>query len=260
MINHAPPDPTQRFSDRAANYRKYRPGYPEGLYAYLREHAGLSPGDRVADLGSGTGLLSLLFLNHGHEVYGIEPNEAMRGAAEENFADLPNFHSMAGKAEAIPLPDASVDFVVAGQAFHWFEPKATKGEVLRILKPGKQVALVWNNRNIELNPFHRDYEHLLKQFGIDYAQVARRWVITNDVLAAWFAPHPMRQAIFPNPKRVDAEGLLGVLLSASYVPTAGHANYQPMLEALDELFTRHQSDGHVEFEYRTMVYHGKIGN
>jgi|RifCSP13_3_1023840.scaffolds.fasta_scaffold33036_2 ubiquinone/menaquinone biosynthesis C-methylase UbiE len=251
-------DPTQRFSDRAENYRKYRPGYPPQIYDYLHKQAGLERQDVIADLGSGTGLLSSLFLRRGHEVYGIEPNEAMRKSAEEDLAEQQNFKSINGRAESIPLPDASVDFVVAGQAFHWFEPKATRVEVKRILKPGRQTALIWNNRRIELNPFHRDYEQLLGRFGIDYAKVARRWMITNEEIAAWFAPHPMVQASFPNSKHVDAEGLRGGLLSASYIPTEGHPNYQPMLEALDELFARYQAGGFVQIEYKTMVYHGKV--
>jgi len=258
MLTDLPGDPTQRFSDRAENYRKYRPVYPPALYDYLREHAGLEPNDVIADLGSGTGLLSLLFLDRGHEVFGIEPNEAMRLAAEENFVHRPNFHSISGRAEAIPLPDASVDFAVVGQAFHWFDPNSTKGEVRRILKHGCQAALIWNNRRIEKNAFQRDYESLLEKFGVDYAQVSRRWKITDEGLAAWFAPNPMTQASFPNSKRVDAAGLRGGLLSASYAPNADHPNYKPMLAALQELFERHQANGFIDIEYMTKVYHGQI--
>lgn len=251
-------DPTQRFSNRVENYRKYRPGYPPEVYDYLHKNAGLEPKDVIADLGSGTGLLSLLFLDRGHEVYGIEPNDAMRQAAEESFAGRASFHSVNGRAEAIQLPNASIDFVVVGQAFHWFEPQTTKTEVQHILKPGKQAALIWNYRQKELNPFYRDYELLLERFGVDYTQTCWRWRTTDDELAAWFAPNPMFQAGFTHSKRLDAEGLRGAVLSASYTPTAGHPNYQPLLEGIDELFARYQSDGFVQFEYKTMVYHGQV--
>lgn len=256
MNGRQPQDPKFRFSDRAENYRKYRPDYPAVLYSYLSENAGLRSGDIICDLGSGTGILSQLFLNQGHEVYGIEPNEEMRKAAEMTLGGQRGFHNMNGRAESIPLTDSTIDFVVAGQAFHWFDPYLTKKEIQRILKPGKQVALVWNNRQIELNHFHRDYEELLIRFGIDYVQVSRRWVMTDDGLAAWFSPQPMTQVSLPNSKQLDLEGLRGALLSASYAPMEGHPNYKPMMEDLDELFSRNQSNGFVTFQYQTKVFHG----
>jgi SAM-dependent methyltransferase len=258
MSTELPIDPTQRFSDRVENYRKYRPSYPAALYEYLREEAGLRANDFVADIGSGTGLLSMLFLDRGHEVFGIEPNDAMRSGAEEIFADRPNFHSVNGRAEAIPLPYASVDFVVVGQAFHWFDPAATKAEVRRILRSDCQAALIWNNRRLESNAFQHDYELLLEKFGVDYSQVSRRWVITDEGLADWFAPNPMKQANFPNAKRVDWEGLRGGLLSASYAPNESHPNYEPMMSALRDLFERHQIGGFIDIQYRTKVYHGAV--
>jgi len=258
MASNPPRDPTLRFSDRAENYHKYRPDYPAALYIYLNGNAGLNQGDVVCDIGSGTGLLSKLFLDHGHEVYGIEPNAEMRKAADTTLSGLRGFHNHEGRAEAIPLADSIVDFAVVGQAFHWFDPSATKKEIQRVLKPGKQVALVWNNRHIEHNPFHRDYEDLLVRFGTDYAQVSQRWAVTDEGLAAWFSPYPMTQASLPNSKRLDLEGLRGALLSASYAPTEGHPNYQPMMEALGELISRHQTDGFVTFEYQTQVYHGRL--
>lgn len=251
-------DPTQRFSNRAENYRKFRPGYPPALYSYLNEDAGLSTNAIIADLGSGTGILSQLFLDRGHQVYGIEPNDAMRKAAEEDLASLPNFTSLSGRAEEIPLPDASVDFVIAGQAFHWFNPAATKVEVARILKASKPAAIIWNNRKVERNDFQRDYEALLEKFSDDYAQVSRRWVITDERLAEWFAPNPMTVTGFPNSKRVDAAGLRGGLLSASYAPNEGHPNYEPMLAAIQDIFERHQTNGFIDIHYETKVYHGII--
>ena len=109
---------TTRFSDRVANYVKYRPGYPPRIYPYLLADAGLKPGAVIADLGSGTGLLSMLFLSHRHKIYAIEPNAEMRSAGEELLANEENFISLEGRAEEIPLPDQSVDFVTAGQSFH----------------------------------------------------------------------------------------------------------------------------------------------
>jgi SAM-dependent methyltransferase len=253
-----PQDPTLRFSDRAENYRKYRPSYPSALYDFLRTNAGLEERAIIADLGSGTGILSRLFLKHGHEVFGIEPNDAMRQAADDDLREFSEFHSIQGRAEQIPLQDGVIDLVVVGQAFHWFDPEATKAEVRRILKPNGQAALIWNNRKMNNNEFQRGYEVLLDQFGVDYKQVARRWVITDEGLEAWFAPNKMEQASFPNLRRVDWESLRGGLLSASYAPQEGHANFEPMMAALKRLFERHADGGTIEIEYETVVYYGIV--
>src|SRR5262245_22214580 len=96
-------DPTQRFSDRVENYIKYRPGYPNEVIETLRSECGLSPDSIVADIGSGTGILTAMFLRNGNEVYGIEPNREMREAAERLLKDYPRFHSVAAKAEETTL-------------------------------------------------------------------------------------------------------------------------------------------------------------
>ena len=139
-------DPTRRFTNRVANYARYRPGYPPAVLTCLRDECGLSPGSTVADVGSGTGILTELFLANGNHVYAVEPNEAMRQAAELSLAHYPGFTSVDGRAEATTLADDSVDFVTAGQAFHWFDAAASRVEFNRILRPGGYTALVWNAR------------------------------------------------------------------------------------------------------------------
>jgi SAM-dependent methyltransferase len=251
-------DSTQRFSDRVDNYIKYRPGYPPDLYVYLQTHAKLPPGAPVADIGSGTGLLSTLFLEHGHPLYAIEPNAEMRLAGEALLASDPNFTSLDGRAEAIPLPDAAVDLVVSGQAFHWFEPLAAKAEFSRILRPGGHAALIWNDWTPDLSPFLADYHSLLSTYGTDYAQVARQNESTQTRMAAFFAPGEPILATFPNQQRFDFEGLRGRLLSSSYAPLPGHPDYTSMLAALESIFERHQQQGQVAFDYVTRVYHAPM--
>jgi SAM-dependent methyltransferase len=252
------PDPTRRFSDRVENYAKYRPGYPPAVYDLLREHAGLQPGAIVADLGSGTGLLSSLFTERGHKVYAVEPNAQMRAAAESFFDDQSSFISIPARAEATTLPASRVDFIVAGQAFHWFEPTATRAECLRILQPGGQVALIWNRRHTESSAFQRDYELLLEEYGTDFKQVDQQRTITDEMLAAFFAPASMHLHTLPNSQRFDAAGLRGRLLSSSYTPPPADPRYEPMLAALEALFTRYQQSGFVSFAYITAVYHGHL--
>jgi len=135
-------DPTQRFSNRADNYTRYRPHYPDGVLDILRDGIGLTPQTVIADIGSGTGIATALFLRNGNPVFAVEPNREMRVAAEEQLHARPGFQSVQGTAEATTLPAASVDCVVAAQAFHWFDPVKTQAEFRRILKPGGWVVLM----------------------------------------------------------------------------------------------------------------------
>lgn len=251
-------DPTKRFSNRVENYLKYRPGYPVELYDYLHTEAGLRQADQIADLGSGTGLLSKLFLDRGHQVFAVEPNAEMRSAAETLFNDQPNFVSLDGRAEAIPLADGSVDFVTAGQAFHWFEPEATRNETERVLHPGGQVALIWNTRQAKASPFQAAYEELLLNYGTDFKQVDHHRNFPEEKIAGFFAPNKMRRATFPHEQSFDLEGLQGRLLSSSYAPTPDEPNYQPMLNALKEIFDQFKEQGSVHFLLVSEVYHAAL--
>src|SRR5262245_45297249 len=123
---------TSRFSDRVENYIKYRPGYPPALMVCLAGEFGLLPSHLVADIGSGTGISTELLLRNGNVVQGVEPNAEMRSAAERLLAGFGNFHSVAATAEATTLANASVDWVMAGQAFHWFDVPRFRAECLRI--------------------------------------------------------------------------------------------------------------------------------
>jgi SAM-dependent methyltransferase len=251
-------DPTQRFSNRVENYVKYRPGYPPEIIAYLAKQAGLPPMAVVADIGSGTGILSEMFLQNGNPVYGVEPNPEMRQTAERLLNDYTQFTSVAAPAEATTLPDASVDFIVVAQAFHWFDQDKAKLEFQRILKPGGVVVLVWNSRLRAGTPFMDTYEALLKQYALDYRQV-KESNITDEGIASFFAPHACTSADFDNAQHFDFEGLRGRALSSSYAPLPGHANHEAFVQGLQTAFAQHQVEGKIEFKYETRLYWGKFG-
>ncbi len=250
-------DPRQRFTDRVDNYVRWRPRYPSSLVELVRRRCGLLPEHVVADVGSGTGFLSEPFLQNGNRVFGVEPNAAMREAAERLLASFPAFESVAGSAEATGLPEGSIDLVAAGQAFHWFDPPAARREFQRILKPGGWVALVWNDRRTEATAFLRGYEELLQRFGTDYGSVSQKNV-TPSTLRAFYGTGGYEEERLENAQRFDLEGLEGRLLSSSYAPGPGHPDHLPMLRALRGLFEAHAEEGKVVFVYDTRVLMGHL--
>ncbi|MBP0589867.1 class I SAM-dependent methyltransferase [Paraburkholderia sp. LEh10] len=249
-------DSTQRFTDRVADYVKYRPSYPREVVTFLRTVCGIAEDARVADIGAGTGISAQLFLNAGHAVVAVEPNQAMRAAADGWLNDYSGYSSVHGTAEATTLQSGSIDLVIAAQAFHWFDPTAARREFARILKPRGLIALFWNSRSLDGTPFLAGYEALLQRFSDDYQAVAERYA-DDESMAAWFGEGHAHNARFPNVQRLDFDGLRGRLMSSSYAPKAGHPNHEPMLAALRALFDRTAQDGTVEFVYETRVYAGR---
>jgi SAM-dependent methyltransferase len=249
-------DPTRRFSNRVDNYTKYRPGYPPAVVTFFRERLGMTSSSVVADVGSGTGKLAALFLDAGVTVFAVEPNDEMREAAERAFGARPNFRSIAARAEATSLPDASVDFAVAGQAFHWFDAVEARREFARILVPGGHVALVWNERRLVEDTFAADYETLMLECCPEYPTSTRR-SIERPAIEAFFAPSPMHVAVFENAQTLDFEGLRGRILSSSYTPVDG-PDYERLTAALPELFARHERDGYVTMAYDTVLFYGRL--
>ncbi|CAN5169050.1 class I SAM-dependent methyltransferase [soil metagenome] len=251
------PDPRLRFSDRVANYVRYRPEYPDELLHCLRHDFGLSAETTVADVGSGTGISSAFLLRSGCSVIGVEPNEEMRSAAEEQLACQARFRSVAGSAEATTLPDRSVDLVAAGQAFHWFDRDAARMEFARILQPGGVAVLFWNSRSAAGTPLLRGYEQLLQRYGTDYAEVNHRRIDAESLRS--FFGGPVSSRVFANAQTLDFTGLRGRLLSSSYTPGEGHPDRAPMLRTLRSIFDEHQRDGTVRIAYDTELYIGSVG-
>lgn len=249
-------NPTTRFSDRVQYYIKYRPKYPKEILYFLKKELNLSIRHTIADIGSGTGFLSKLFLQNGNKVYGVEPNTEMRLAAEKLLSHYPNFASIDGSAEFTDLESGSIDFVTAAQAFHWFDMNISRNEFKRILKPEGWIILIWNERT-ETSPFLKAYEQILKTYSVDYQKVDHRKV-NERVLTQFFRSEDHKIRLFKNEQQFNFEGLKGRLLSSSYAPMEGHPNYKPMLIKLEKIFNVFQQNGKVIFEYDTKLYYGKI--
>ena len=246
-----------RFSSRAEAYAKYRPDYPPGVVVILNSNCGLTTDSVVADVGSGTGILTELLLKNGNRVFGIEPNEAMRDIAEEVLKDYPRFVSVDGSAEATTLAGNSVDLIIAAQAFHWFDREKTKHEFRRILNQNGWVALIWNERRLDSTPFLRAYEELLIQYGTDYHEVRHENVAGK--LAEFFAPDQFKLVNLDNFQHFDLDAFEGRVASASYTPEPGEPNFEELAAGLRRIFENHNRDGMVTFEYDTRIYYGHLG-
>jgi len=251
-------DSTERFSDRVADYVRHRPDYPPALLAWLRREHGVTPDWKVADVGAGTGISSKLFLDAGHAVTAVEPNAAMREAAVAWLGGQPQFRAVDGRADVTGLPDASVDLVTVAQAFHWFDPEATRREFARILRPGGLAAIFWNSRRLIGTPFLEGYEALLKRHGTDYTSVAERYA-DEPRMRAWFGEGYRGTGSFEHRQQLDFDSLRGRLMSSSYAPKEDHPQHAPMMQALRELFDATAMNGKISFDYDTRVYVGHPG-
>jgi SAM-dependent methyltransferase len=251
-------DPTERFSDRATDYVRARPSYPSEVLAILGAECGLREQSVVADLGSGTGIFTRLLLESGARVLAVEPNDEMRAAAERELGPNPRFSSVRGRAEATTLPDASVDLATAAQAFHWFDVEGTRRELRRIVRPGGNVALVWNDRDVTSTAFLRDFEALLVASCPKYPELQGK----ADAIAkfdAVFGPGRWTRSTAPNEQRLDREGLLARVMSASYAPKARTPDHDAIIAALGTLHDRYADEGSVRIVYQTVIVSGRVG-
>jgi SAM-dependent methyltransferase len=244
-------DPKKRFSSRVENYIKYRPSYPLEIIDFLKEKNILAEDTVIADIGSGTGILTKIFLNNGNQVYGVEPNKDMRKAAEKFLQGYTNFSSLEGSAEVTKLEENCIDLIIAGQAFHWFDLEQAKREFKRILKPNGNVVLIWNNRGKTGTDFNSSYENFILKYGIDYKEVKK-----NEGNVDLFFNY--QKETFYNFQELNFSRFKGRVLSSSYIPLADNLIFPKMILELENLFSKHQRNGIIRIEYDTEIYYGHL--
>lgn len=243
------------FSRKVADYVSSRPDYPDALFEMLKLTCGLGHGSVVADIGAGTGLLTHGLLLHGYSVVALEPNQAMREAADHLLAAFPSYSSADGSAERIPLELSSVDLITAAHAFHWFEVEAAKRECLRVLRPTGQVALIWNDR-IRSHPFHQSLDAVLSEYG----GVKRRALVAHeergDIPTFFGKSHPSEYA-WPHQQTVTEDGLLSLAFSRSYMPPRDSAEGREVVSNLHTLYAQFAKANGVTVPYTTVAYVGR---
>ncbi|HYO35576.1 MAG TPA: methyltransferase domain-containing protein [Geodermatophilus sp.] len=229
------------FGSVAADYAALRPGYPPEVVAFLLGDRPL----RVLDLGAGTGLLTDVLLAAGHDVVAVDPSAEMLAQLRARHPHVP---AHVGGAEAVPLPDASVDAVVAGQAAHWFDPDPAAAELRRVLRPGGVVGLVWNTRD-ETVPW-------VAALGAALAAEARDHEADQGVVAAFAAALPAdvataRSAVV---QRVTAEEVVAGIGTRSYAATMTPGAREVFLGGIRDLLAGHPDTAGrdvLELPYRT---------
>lgn len=249
--------PLTRFTDRVDDYVRYRPDYPEALFTALAERALLGPRAVVADIGSGTGIFSAQLLERGATVFAVEPNQAMRMAAEARLGGQARFISVEGSSTATGLVDGTITLVTCAQAFHWFEPAETRREFWRISRPDALWALVWNSAPERLDAFNQEYERIKQAYGTDFREISHQGGQAREKIERFFGPAQFQRLTFPHGQMLDREALRGRMLSSSYAPKAGDPRHDPMLQDLDRAFGAHQQAGRVRLEYETELYLGR---
>ena len=241
------PDNTHRFTGRADVYDLYRQRYPaEDVLAHLTEWCGLTPQWLVADIGAGTGMLAEVFLANRNRVLAIEPNVDMRDQMHKSFDGLgkcwPELRIIDATAEATTLPDASVDLIAVGRAFHWFDKDRALAEFRRILKPAGWVALVATDRSRDSNadPSFDDqiagFEDLLATHGTDYTRIRsgyRSYESMDSLLDG-----ELHQTQIHGSRQLDWDAFRGQAMSLSVTPQHGHPAFAAFERELRAYFDR----------------------
>jgi SAM-dependent methyltransferase len=240
-------DTVGRFTDRAVDYVRYRPGYPgEAVHAML---AGLGSPEHLvaADVGAGTGISARLLGDQGVRVLAIEPGAAMRGSA----APHSRVTWVGGMAEATGLRSHAVDLVVCAQAFHWFRAADALSEFARILKPQGRLAIVWNRRSAR-DPLTAGYREAIAEVSAEI--ISESMPFEPGVVAQSGLFSPVTRTTYANAQRLDLDGLIGRARSASYVPKTDAAT-ERLGALLRTLHQRHaDAGGFVRLIYETEVF------
>lgn len=239
-----------RFSHMENDYAKYRPNYSNEAIDYIINYCNLNKNSTIADIGAGTGKLSLPFIKKGMFVYGIEPNHDMYKKCVENLSDYSNFKGILSPAEDIELANTSIDLVTVGQAFHWFDLELFKKECQRILKQSSFVSILYNNGDYDkevVNEIHT----LSKKYCPEYKGSSGGLNNNEDVFVSFFKNY--EKVVFKNDYVLSKDQFIGLNFSASYAPKPDSTLYSIYLKELEELFDKYSINGLITMPNNTIL-------
>jgi ubiquinone/menaquinone biosynthesis C-methylase UbiE len=247
-------DSINKFSDKAKDYAKYRLDYSVEILQFLNDY-NFCINSVIADVGSGTGKLTKIFLENGNTVYAVEPNDNMRNMANSLLNGFKNFISINGSAENTTLQSGIIDFVVVGQAFHWFDAPKALNEFKRILKKNGLLVLIWYSRKTD-TPFWNEYENILKSNISDYkGNIHRNY---SDEIIEDFLLMDYKKIKFENNRELTFTELLGSFSSSSYSPKEETQEYNDIYKLLDKIFNDYKTNDKILCNYETEIYIGRL--
>ena len=243
-----------RFDGKGEIYAKARPKYALGLFDYLKNALHIPAGSVFADVGSGTGIFTEQLLNCGYRVFAVEPNADMRKKAEEKLTCHANFASVPGNDADMKLPDHSVDYVTAAQAFHWFDAEAFQKECRRVLKPGGKVILVYNSRD-EQAACTKAFAALRRKYNPEFHGFSNG--ISHEKCIAFFAG---KCGVFraENTQTYDRQGYIDRVRSSSYSLKESDDRYAEYLNEINEIFDGYSENGRISVPVETVAYIGTV--
>jgi ubiquinone/menaquinone biosynthesis C-methylase UbiE len=234
---------SRTFEQVAGLYERVRPSYPEEAVDWLVEQLRLDAGSTVLDLGAGTGKLTRAFIPRVARVIAVEPGSEMLAQLRRA---VPQAEAVLGPAEAIPLPDDSVDAVVCGQSFHWFRIDEARQEIRRVLRSGGGLGMMWNLRDPD-DPLQQRITELLDPFvPIGRATDAGIEAFVRRTFGE------LKSRVYSFEKQLDADTIAARIASISFVAAAPEAEQRELGNAVRALVAARGS--RVPFRYRTEAY------
>lgn len=246
------------FDGIGETYAKYRPSYSQELLKYFYSEIGINKSSIIADIGSGTGILTRQLLNKCSKIYAVEPNSDMRKVAERNLGNDCRFISVNGTAENTTLESNSIDYITAAQSFHWFNRLIFKQECKRILRPKGNVILIWNSRD-ENSELVRKIDFINQKYCPNFSGSAcgMRGAKTPNDFDDFFCQE-YTSSCFQNNLKFTIDEFIGLHLSASYRLDVNDSNYLRYINELTEIFNLYNINGILEMPNLTRCYVGTV--
>ena len=247
-------DNTNRFDGKSELYENARPKYATELFEYLKSTLNIPVGSVFADIGSGTGIFTEQLLSYGHKVFAVEPNSDMRKKAEEKLSRNENFISVNGDDHNMNLPDSSVDYLTAAQAFHWFDPEPFKKECKRVLKPGGKVIIIYNSRD-EKADCTKALEQLRYKYNSEFHGFSNG-ISDKKCIAFFDGKCNIYRA--NNNQKYDRQRYINRVLSSSYSINESDERYPKYLKEIHRIFDMFSTNGFIIVPTNTVAYIGEV--